>query len=66
VNISLDSLDPERFAEVTVGGISRVCARASTPRARRGMDVKLNTVLLRGKTDIEAERIVDYAFSIGV
>lgn len=66
VNISLDSLDPERFAEVTRGGdLARVCSGIHAA-LDAGMDVKLNTVLLRGKTDIEAERIVDYAFSIGV
>lgn len=65
VNVSLDSLDPERFAEITRGGdLARVLAGIRAARDV-GMSVKLNTVLLRGKTDVEAERIVDYAFSIG-
>lgn len=65
VNVSLDSLDADRFREVTRGGdLSRVLAGIHAA-IDVGLRVKLNTVLLRGKTDIEAPRIVDFAFGIG-
>lgn len=66
VNISLDSLDPERFRRLTRGGdLDRVLSgiRAALDC---GMRVKLNTVLIRGETDGEAVRLVDFAWDLGV
>lgn len=66
VNISLDSLDPERFSRLTRGGdLGRVLAGIQAA-LDVGMEVKLNTVLLRGETDDEAERLVDYAWDNGI
>ena len=61
VNVSVDSLDPERFREVTgrdhlpqvLAGIERALAL--------GMDVKLNAVLMKGLNDGEFSRFVDLA-----
>ena len=65
VNISIDSLDADRFKEITRGGdLKRVLAGIHAA-VDAGLKVKLNTVLLRGKTTDEAERIVDFAWSIG-
>jgi cyclic pyranopterin phosphate synthase len=66
INISLDSLDPERFF-----AISRGCSLAKTldgiDAARRaGLDpVKLNTVVLRGENDHEAAALVRFAIEQG-
>ena len=62
VNVSLDTLDPARFRRLT--------GRDDLPRVLRGLDaavrggfapVKLNTVLLRGVNDDEAETLVETA-----
>jgi cyclic pyranopterin phosphate synthase len=62
VNVSLDTLDPDRFASLT--------GRRELPRVLRGLEaaaraglapVKVNTVLLRGTNDDEAEALVALA-----
>jgi len=65
VNISLDSLDAERFARLTRGGDLRRVLAGVHAALDAGMEVKLNTVLVRGETDEEAGRLVDFAWSIG-
>jgi len=66
VNVSLDTLDAERFAQITRGGdLGRVLAGIHAA-LEVGMEVKLNTVPLRGQNDDELTRIVDFAWSLGV
>ncbi len=66
VNISIDSLDPERFREITRGGdLSRVLAGIHAAR-EAGLVVKLNTVPLGGVNDDELGRIVDWAWELGI
>ena len=65
VNVSLDSLDPERFATLTRGGDLKVVLAGIRAAIDVGFEVKLNTVALRGVTDDEAARIVDFAWEIG-
>lgn len=65
VNISIDSLKPERFASITRGGeLGRVLAGIHAA-LDVGLQVKLNTVPLRGQNDDELADIVDFAWSIG-
>ena len=65
VNISLDTLDADRFAQITRGGnLGRVLAGIYAA-LDAGFEVKLNTVPLRGRNDDELDRIVDFAWSIG-
>jgi len=65
VNISLDTLDADHFARLTRGGdLGRVLAGIHAA-VDAGLDVKLNTVLVRGETDHEAGRLVDFAWSVG-
>lgn len=53
VNVSLDSRDPARFADVTRGGdIGRVVAGLDAARAA-GLAVKINMVALKGMNDDE-------------
>ena len=62
INISVDSLDAERFKTITrTGDLSKVLA--GIERAIQvGFDgIKLNTVLMRGMNDDEAENLVQYA-----
>jgi cyclic pyranopterin phosphate synthase len=65
VNVSIDSLDTERFAEITRGGdLGRVLAGIHAA-LDVGLEVKLNTVPLRGHNDDELRDIVDFAWSFG-
>jgi cyclic pyranopterin phosphate synthase len=65
VNISLDTLNANRFARITRGGdLGRVLAGIYAA-LDAGFEVKLNTVPLRGHNDDELDHIVDFAWSIG-
>ena len=61
INISLDSLDPKRFKQITkVDGLGR--ALESMRRARDlGMEVKVNNVVMKGINDDEIESFVQFA-----
>lgn len=65
VNVSIDTLDAARFTELTRGGdLGRVLAGIHAA-VDVGLEVKLNTVPLRGRNEDELRRIVDFAWSIG-
>ena len=65
VNVSIDSLDATRFKELTRGGdLGRVLAGVHAA-LDVGLEVKLNTVPLRGKNDDELARLVDWAWELG-
>jgi cyclic pyranopterin phosphate synthase len=66
VNVSLDSLDPERFREITRGGsLARVLAGVHAA-LDAGLEVKLNIVALGGLNFDEAPRLVDWAWQHGI
>jgi len=66
VNVSLDSLDPSRFTEITRGGdLSRVIAGIEAAQDA-GLSVKLNVVALGALNLGEAGRIVDWAWERGI
>lgn len=66
VNVSLDTIDPERFATIAlrrrfddvIDGLSAAAAAGLTP-------VKLNAVLLRGINDDEAPALLRFALAHG-
>ena len=65
VNVSLDTLDPERFAKVTGrGNLARVLAGIDAARAV-GMAVKTNAVALHGVNDTELVALCEAAWSRG-
>ncbi|NOS98008.1 MAG: GTP 3',8-cyclase MoaA [Methylotenera sp.] len=62
INISIDSLKPERFKKITrTGNLEQVLAglQASIHAGFEG--IKLNTVLMRGSNDDEAADLVQFA-----
>jgi cyclic pyranopterin phosphate synthase len=62
VNVSCDSLDPERFAELTGGGkLADVLDGLRAAREAGIPDRKLNVVLLGGVNEGEIEAFVDFA-----
>ncbi|MEZ4399933.1 MAG: GTP 3',8-cyclase MoaA [Kofleriaceae bacterium] len=66
VNVSLDTLDAARFAEVTGGGeLARVIAGVDAARAA-GLGVKLNAVALRDLNGDELARLCEFAWQRGV
>ncbi|MEM8607777.1 MAG: GTP 3',8-cyclase MoaA [Myxococcota bacterium] len=65
VNVSIDTLDPGRFKRITRGGdLGRVLAGIHAA-IDVGLEVKLNTVPLRGENDDELMKIVDFAWDLG-
>jgi len=65
INISLDTLDPARFAALTGRGeLARVLAGIDAARAA-GLRVKLNAVALRGVNHDELVAICEYAWARG-
>ncbi len=67
VNVSLDSLRPERFRHITrFGDLERVLAGIEAAR-RAGFDrVKLNAVILRGVNDDEVVDLAAFAIERGL
>jgi cyclic pyranopterin phosphate synthase len=62
VNVSLDSLQPERFKAMTrVGDINKVLRGISAAKAAGLSPVKLNTVMVRGVNDGEFTDLVQFA-----
>jgi cyclic pyranopterin phosphate synthase len=62
VNISIDSLDPERFHALTRrGDVARVIAGIDAARAA-GLSVKINIVALKGQNDAEVAALCAFAW----
>ncbi len=61
INVSLDSLDPERFAALTRGGrLDWVLAGIEAARSAGITPIKINAVIMRGENDHELFDLVDY------
>ena len=61
VNVSLDTLDAERYRQITRGGqIERVLAGIETALAV-GLHVKLNAVAMRGSFEREVDALIRFA-----
>lgn len=65
VNVSLDTLDPDRFASITRGGdVSKVLAGLSAARGA-GLAVKINTVALRHDNAADIPDLIAWAHGEG-
>ncbi|WP_284893700.1 GTP 3',8-cyclase MoaA [Cobetia amphilecti] len=66
LNISLDSLDPERFKALTrTGDLNKVIAGIRAARDE-GFRIKLNAVVLKGRNDHEVVSLVEFAREEGL
>ncbi len=66
LNISLDSLDPERFRALTrTGDLQQVIAGIDAARAAGFERIKLNSVIMRGRNHDEVPALVDFALERG-
>lgn len=67
VNVSLDTLDAERFDRMTRGGDLAAVLRGIDAALAEGFDeIKLNAVIVRGENDAEIESLVRWSWSNGI
>ena len=67
LNISLDSLDPERFARITrTGQLAPVLAGIEAARRAGFAELKINTVILKHRNEDEVIPLVRYAAERGM
>ena len=67
VNISIDSLQPERFKQITRGGeVAEVIDGIDAAIASGMHPVKINMVVMRGVNDDEIESMLDFAINKGI
>jgi len=67
VNVSLDSLDTRRYADITGGGsLARVLAGIRAARAAGIGKVKVNVVVMGGVNDDEIEALVRFSMVEGI
>ncbi len=63
INVSIDTLDADRFRALTRGGRLAQVLRGIDEARRVGLGpIKLNAVILRGDNDDELERLVEFAW----
>jgi cyclic pyranopterin phosphate synthase len=63
MNVSLDTLDPEKYKAITrLGDLSSVLGGIVSSKAAGIWNIKTNTVLIRGFNDHELPRILSYAW----
>ena len=60
VNVSLDSLDPQRFHEITGGRLQDVLDGLTAAKDADLHPVKINMVVMRGVNDAEIEAMVEF------
>lgn len=66
VNVSLDTFDPTRFAEITRGGSFERCMEGIVAAKAHFRRVKLNCVLLRDVNDHEIPAFIDFSARHGI
>ena len=67
INISIDSLDADRFKRISrVGKLEKVLAGIDAARAAGFNRIKLNSVIMRGYNEDEVIPLTDYALSRGI
>ncbi len=61
VNISLDSTDPQHYAQITGGDVQRVLAGIDAARAAGLLPIKLNCVVRESSAEPDAVGVADFA-----
>jgi len=66
INVSLDTLDPEKFRAITRwGALDQVLAGIDAAKAA-GLRIKINTVALKGVNEEELPRLIEWAHGGGM
>ena len=60
INVSLDTLDPEKFSEITRWGRLNNVKRGLEVAKRANIKIKINTVALRGVNDNEFDHLISW------
>lgn len=63
INVSLDTLDADKFAKITRWGQLSQVYRGLEAAKRAGLQVKINTVALKGVNEDEIETMLNWAIS---
>jgi cyclic pyranopterin phosphate synthase len=66
VNVSLDTLDPARFRDITRWGKIEPVLEGVDAALAAGLKIKINTVALRGINEDEIERLMTWAHGKGM
>ena len=66
LNISLDALDPQRYADITRGPLAPVLAGIRMAKSLGFESIKLNTVLIRHKNEDQIWPLVEFAAALQV
>jgi cyclic pyranopterin phosphate synthase len=61
LNVSLDTLDPQRFREITGGRLDKVLAGIEAARDAGFAPIRINTVVMKGVNDTAIGRILEYS-----
>ena len=65
LNVSLDTLQPARFREITGGPLEKVMAGLMAAKAAGFAPIKINMVVMRGVNDDEVEAMVEFCLENG-
>jgi cyclic pyranopterin phosphate synthase len=65
INVSLDSLNPDRFKEITKGDLGQVITGLKAASGAGLSPVKINMVAMKGVNDDEFESMVDFCLEHG-
>jgi len=65
INVSLDTLDPENFAKITRWGRLEQVIEGLEAARRAGLQIKINTVALKGENEDELPALIDWAHGEG-
>jgi cyclic pyranopterin phosphate synthase len=60
LNVSLDSLDPQRFRDITGGKLDKVMAGLMAAKAAGFAPIKINMVVMKGVNEDEVEAMVEF------
>jgi GTP 3',8-cyclase len=66
VNISVDAIDHDIFSKIARHSNTSRVFQGIESAVKAGMNVKLNSVIMRGKNDSQIIPLLDYAASLGV
>jgi cyclic pyranopterin phosphate synthase len=65
LNVSLDTVDPQRFQEITGGKLSKVLEGLMAAKAAGFAPIKINMVVMKGVNDGDVEAMVDFCLTHG-
>ncbi|WP_181704214.1 GTP 3',8-cyclase MoaA [Chthonobacter albigriseus] len=65
INVSVDTLDPEKFRAITRRGDLSVVLKGLEAAARAGLQVKINAVALKGVNEHEIDDMIRWSHGLG-